>query len=341
MNFLHLVPKHTYETKMARERFRWMDYVNEQMQLVGLGHGVHTTGPGWGDWDDTRSLSENITAYMKDRHREELPHMIVSYNIKEPMPVGFEVPTAVIIQEAYNRPKTLKTIRDADAKLVFFTYFNEIKQYQAELESEGRTVVHNPHCADDYCFKDYGLEKSIDVLIVGSMNQTTYPFRSRLARLAWRELRKRGYRVEWLAHPGYVLGREGAVVGEAFARRLNMSKLVVTCSSTYRYALAKFCEIPLCRALPVSDVPLEREAFFDQTMLHVEPWMIDREILYQMENLLDDDAELQHRVKVARDKIEFRLVMKYWAERFIYHARRRIGEVDMAAPMPLTDEHGL
>jgi hypothetical protein len=60
-----------------------------------------------------------------------------------------------------------------------------------------------------------------------------------------------------------------------------------------------------------------------------------------MEDLLDDEEALAHRVKVARDKVEFRLVMKYWAERFIYYARRNSGEVDMAAPMPPVGEEDL
>lgn len=332
MNFLHLVPKWTYDTKMARERFRWMDYVHEQ--VLPYGHGVHTTGPGWSDWNENATMVQNLNLYQQSRHKEEQAHFIVAYDV-EGIATDCPIPVCVVIQEAYNRPKTLKTIHDVDAKLVIFTYANEMPQYQAELEAEGRDVVAIPHSADDRCFKDYGEEKLIDVLIVGSMNQTIYPFRNRLARLAWRDLRKRGYRVEWLKHPGYTIPPKAGLIGEAYARKINQAKLVVTCTSRYRYALGKLCEIPLCRALPVSDLPADRQKFFSQTMLNVEPWMLDREILTKIEDVLDDEDDLAARIKLAHDKIEFRLVMKYWAERFIYWARRHTGEIDMAPPMPL------
>lgn len=333
MNFLHLVPKRTYDQKMARERFRWMAAVQEQ--LLPIGHGVHTTGPGWHDWDETASAAANVDRFVADARREPeaMPHLVVAYQVEGLR--GSSVPVAVILQEAYDRPKTLTTVREIDAKLVVFTYQNELPQYRAEFEAEGRTCVAIPHSADDEVFRDYAREKTIDVLIAGNMNQSVYPFRNRLARLAWRTLRKRGYQVKWLPHPGYTLPpKPGTLVGEAYAREVNAAKLVITCTSRYKYALSKLVEIPLCHALPVSDVPAERQGFFRQTQLVVEPWMLDREIQQAMEDLLDDPDRLTHRIKVAREKVEFRLTMKYWAERFIYWSRRQIGEVDMAAPMP-------
>lgn len=336
MNFLHLVPRDVYERKLARERFKWMDAVAEQVRP----HGVHTTGPGWKDWHDELSARDNVRAYLAERtgeeHREFLPQLVVAYQVEGL--AGSPVPVCVILQEAYNRPKTLKLLADTDPRLVIFTYQNEMAQYQAELEAAGRSVTVIPHAADDAVFMDYGLQKTIDLLIVGNMNAEVYPFRARLARLAWRELRKRGYVVRWLPHPGYTLPPKAGFVGEPYARLLNQSRLVITCTSRYKYALAKLVEIPLCRALPVSDVPAERQGFFRKTMLHVEPWMLDREILTAIEDVLDDDAEWARRVTLAHEKVSQRLTMKYWAERFIYWSRRFLGEVDMAAPMPATGE---
>jgi hypothetical protein len=324
---------------MARERFVWMD--NVHLQMVSHGHGVYLTGPGWKNWNDTKSPRENVQRILNrdESHfsKELLPHMIVAYQVED---LGnLPIPVCVIIQEAYNRQKTLRTIRNSGAKLVIFTYQNEMPQYQEELEAEDRHCIWIPHSADERTYKDYGMDKTIDVLIVGNMNQDIYPFRNRLARIAWREMRKRSYKVVWLPHPGYELPPKGkALVGENYARTINQAKLVVTCTSRHRYALCKLAEIPLCRALPVSDLPLERQGFFKKTQLVVEPWRTDREIMASMEDLLDDEEELQHRIKVSRDKIEQRLLMKYWAERFIYYARRAIGEVDMAAPHPTTGD---
>lgn len=336
MNILHLVPRDTFERKMSRERFSWMDAVADQVRP----HGVHTTGPGWKDWHDELSARDNVRVYLSERTgeqaRESLPHLIMAYEVEGL--AGSPIPVCVILQEAYNRPKTLKLLADTDPALVIFTYQNEMAQYHAELEAAGRQVTVIPHSADDTVFKDYGLPKTIDILIAGNMNAEIYPFRARLARLAWRELRKRGYSVQWLPHPGYTLPPKAGLVGEQYARLLNASRLVITCTSRYKYALAKLAEIPLCRALPVSDLPAERQVFFSKTMLNVEPWMLDREILTRIEDVLDDEAEWLRRVQLAHDKIDQRLPMRFWAERFIYWGRRFLGEVDMPAPMPATGE---
>jgi hypothetical protein len=332
VNVLFLVPKAVHDSKMARERFVWMRAVQEQV----VPHGVHWTGPGWPDWHDEADPVDNVKLYVAERKHdlEVQPHIVVSYQVDNL--AGCPVPVCLILQEAYNRPKTLKLLRDVDPKLVFFTYANEMLQYAEDLKD--RFVQHIPHSADDSIFKIYGQPKRIDVLIVGNMNQTIYPFRYRLARLAWRTLRKRGYRVSWLPHPGYTLPPKAGLVGLDYAARLNEAKLVITCTSRYRYALSKLVEIPLCGALPVSDVPFERQAFFKQTMLHVEPWMLDREIQQAMEDLLDDDEALAQRVKIARDRVEARLTMKFWAERFIYQCRRFMGESPHPATPAVSDE---
>lgn len=346
MNVLFLVPKVTYDTKMARERFAWMRFVQEQVAP----HGVHTTGPGWPDWQDALSPVDNLKFYLAERQndREAQPHLVVTYQVDDLK--GSPVPVCVILQEAYNRPKTLALLRATDPKLVIFTYANEMEQYREDLA--GRLVEHIPHSADESVFTMQeaidpdeipliaaGAYKAHDVLIVGNMNQTIYPFRNRLARLAWRTLRKRGYRVAWLPHPGYTLpAKGGAKVGPEFAKALQRSKLVVTCTSRFRYALSKLAEIPLCGALPVSDLPAERQKFFSQTMLNVEPWMLDREIQQAMEDVLDDPDDWARRAKLAHDKIEARLTMKFWAERFIYIGRRFLGEQPHPPTPPVGDE---
>lgn len=333
MNVLFLVPKPTYDTKMARERFAWMRAVQEQVAP----HGVHTTGPGWPDWDASATPVANVTRYVAARRSnpEEVPHVLVTYQVDDLK--GSPVPVCLILQEAYNRPKTLGLLRATDPKLVVFTYANEMLQYAEDCAD--RMVVHIPHCGDSEVFKSTGQVRHIDLLIVGNMNQTIYPFRARLARLAWRSLRKRGYFVKWLPHPGYALpAKPGTVVGPDFAAVLSSSKLVLTCTSRYRYALAKLVEIPLCGALPVSDLPFERQKFFSQTLLNVEPWMLDREIEQAIEDVLDDPEEWARRAKIARDKVEARLTMKYWAERFIYHCRRYLGESPHPPTPPVGDE---
>ena len=230
----------------------------------------------------------------------------------------------------------MQLIRDTGASFVVFTYENDLKQYQAELEAEDRQLWFIPHSADELIYHDYGLEKDIDVLIVGNLAQEFYPFRYRLARLARRELAKRCYEVVELPHPGFTIPiRPGTVIGEGYAKVLNRSKLVMTCTSRQRYAFAKLVEIPLCWSLPVSDLPAGRQGFFRQTMLNVEQWMTDREILAKIEDVLDDDGLRLHLTTVAHDKIALRLTMRHWAERFLYAVRRGVWGESPELPTPV------
>lgn len=323
MRILFLVPKHVADTKMSRVRF-------EEVAALGAANprlDVHTSGPGWPDWVEGWAPMDYVTDQLDQwRHNKEMsPQAILSYEVeglgKSPIPV------IQIFHETYNYPKTMRSIRATGTRLVIFTYTNDLTLYGPELEDQGRLLWSIPHGATQTIYKDYGLPKDIDVLIAGNLAEQFYPFRHRLARLAKREIAKRGYRVVHLPHPGFTLPiRPGTAIGEEYARWLNRSKLVVTCCSRQKYAFAKLVEIPLCKALPLSDLPHERQGFFKQTLLHVEPWMTDREILFKVEDVLDDEGQYQQLMQHAHDKVAARLEMRHWAERFVYILRRLLGE---------------
>lgn len=326
MKLLYLVPHVTYDRKMSRVRF-------EEAAALGAGQpvvSVHYSGPGWPDWPGS---ARDYVLHEIERHGGDLdarPQAVLTYDgITGLYDIG--VPVITIFHETYDFVKVLREIYGTGTTLALFTYANDLERYRHALSwgdlVTKTTIEHLPHGADETLYRDYGLKKEVDVLIVGNLAQDFYPFRARLARLARRELRKRGYRVAELPHPGFTLPpRPGSVVGEGYARWLNRSKLVLTCTGRHRYAFAKLVEIPLCRALPVSDLPAERQALFSRTVLNVEPWMMDREILARIEDVLDDEGLYERLVTQAHDEIARRLTLKHWAERFVWHLRRVLGE---------------
>lgn len=346
MNLLHLVPKIIYDTKMSRVRFEEvaeLPKANPPMQ-------VHTTGPGWPDWPQGTEPMQYITDFnaAQKGDKEAQLHAVLSYEVtgltKSP------IPAFTIFHETYNFPKTMTKIHDIGARHVIFTYANDIPLYAPHLERNGYDLAHIPHSATKDIYweaKDY--PKLVDVLIVGNLAEQFYPFRYRLARLAKREIAKRGYTVKHLPHPGFTSSqavqhrsdRIGAYSGPEYADELRRAKLVVTCCSRQKYAFCKLVEIPLCGALPLSDLPGERQGFFRQTVLNVEPWMTDREILYKVEEVLDDDDLRQRLTTVAHDKVAARLEMRHWAERFIYCVRRVLGEDPALPTAPIGDEDKL
>lgn len=335
MNILFLVPKKVYDTKMSRVRFEEVAAITK----VDPRHTVHISGPGWPDWPEGLApigYVRQMYQYYHGNQRDQI-HLVLSYEVGGLE--GSPVKVAMIFHETYNRLQTLNKIRDTGASLVIFTYANDLKQYEHELASEGRRLAWIPHSADPDIYQDYGLEKDVDVLVVGNLAREFYPFRARLARLAHREIRKRGYNVVTLPHPGFTIPvREGTVMGREYAQWLNRSKLVLTCTSRQKYAFCKLVEIPLCRSLPVSDLPGERQNFFKRTMLNVEMWHTDREILGKIEDVLDDDGLLNELTTIAHDKVAQRLTMPYWAERFIYLARQHVWGESPEPPMPAVGE---
>lgn len=340
MNVLFLVPRRIYEEKMSRVRFEEMEALSKTDPRIE----VVTTGPGWPDWPDglaPRDYVQQRYDFFKANHNlREIPHVVVSYMVEGLQ--GAPIPVAMILHETYNRVKTLRAIEDTGANLVIFTYNTDITQYAEAMEAQGRRLVWIPHGADGDLYRDYGLEKDVDVLVVGNLARDFYPFRARLARLAHREIRKRGYKVVTLPHPGFTLpARPGTAVGEAYARWLNRAKLVMTCTGKHHYAFCKLVEIPLCRSLPVSDLPTDRQGFFRQTTLNVEMWHTDREILGKIEDVLDDDGLRERLTAVAHDKVRQRLTLAHWSERFIYWARVHVWGESPELPMaPVGDEDG-
>ena len=372
MNLIFLVPRDIYDSKMSRVRFDEVDALTKASPQIN----VVTTGPGWPDWLPGLQPIDYVQQRYEffKNNPQEIPHLVLSYKVE-----GLQqspIPVAMIFHETYNWAQVLREIEDTGATLIIFTYQNDLERYRPSIEQmnardgKERVLVSIPHSADPAIYRDYSVEdhtrhwapgpypgadvhevksytepfslgwKNIDVLIVGNQAREFYPFRHRLMRLALRELKKRGYTVVHAQHPGFTLpARQGTYVGADYARLLNRSKLVLTCTGRHHYAFNKLVEIPLCWSLPVSDLPAERQNFFRQTMLNVEMWHTDREILTKIEDVLDDDALLKHLTTIAHDKVQQRLTLPHWAERCVYYARRHVwGEAPDPPTAPVGEE---
>lgn len=313
MRILFLTPKKLFDTKMSRVRFQQVAAIGKHLREGGEGRDLFMSGPGWTGWDDTRTTGENIARFG------EHCDLVLTYGVQTP---DSPRPVAVQYNEADDHAKVERFVYENHVRLVVFHHANDQPHYQRQFEARGIMTTHIPHCVDTDVFKDYGLPKDIDVLVAGNLSSHFYPFRYRLMTLAHRVLRKRGYKVVILPHPGYSLPpREGTVVGEDFARVLNRSKIVLTCSMRFNYALAKYSEIAACRALPCGDLPGERHDFFKRTILNVEPFMTDDLILRTIEDTLDDDETLTRLTTQAHDLTRMTSTMGVYADKFVEAVR--------------------
>lgn len=103
-----------------------------------------------------------------------------------------------------------------------------------------------PHFANEEVFKDYGLPKDIDCLMMG-VARRYYPLR----KIMYDALIDKPFFV-YHPHPGYENQdetRKNIIIGEKYAKEINRAKLFLTCDSTFHYPLAKYFEVPACNTL--------------------------------------------------------------------------------------------
>ena len=147
-----------------------------------------------------------------------------------------------------------------------------------------------PWSFDPAMFYDRNEPKSIDVLSTGVLNNHVYPVRTNAAEACSSMV---GYvRVE---RPPEATGRHGWPCGEDYARLVNRSKIALSCSGAWQYALGKTFEIPASNTVLASDLcqdarDLGHEA--GETMIELSPAMDRAAMRAVLDDALADPAEM-------------------------------------------------
>ena len=307
MKILYLVPKDLYDIKMSRVRFDQYEYLAKHPQIR-----AHMSGPGWDDWNSNLSTLDNVDRIGVKNEGE--PDIVIAYKVGDLK--GAKYKTVTQFNEADDYCKVDEYIRENCFNVVVFHHENDMAKY---LHWDHLKVerFHIPHCANTEVFRDWGLEKEIDILVYGAMSPRIYPFRLRLAELARKHFSKRGYKIEILGYPGYNLPQaKGTCIRGDLSIKINRSKVVFGCSSIYKYALGRYSEVACSKSLMVADTPEERIEFFEDTILQVEPWMLDSEITRKVEDVLDEPVLLDKLTKASYEKNMTNCTMEQYAGMF-------------------------
>jgi hypothetical protein len=307
-----LVDKETFDKKMSRVRFHQVDFISKHPQIK-----LHRTGPGWRDWDKEKDTISNIENIKVD---EQNPDIILTYKVEGLK--NSKWPTVTQYNEGFKIPKIDKFVKVNQIKMVIFHHENDMNNFEFWGEGVKRAYIH--HCADPLIYKDYGLIKDIDILQYGAASENFYPFRKRMATMLIKVFGKRGYKVKILRHPGYDLPNpEGTYIGKELAKWINRAKLCVVTSSRLKYEFGKYSEVGLCKTLAVGDNPCrwikgpgQRYEFFQESLLNIEPWMTDEEIIHIVEGVLDNPKELEKRTNLSYEMNQRESTMGKYAERF-------------------------
>ncbi|MGE5415313.1 MAG: glycosyltransferase [Acidobacteriota bacterium] len=108
-------------------------------------------------------------------------------------------------------------------------------------------MIWMPHWINTNIFKDYGLSRDIDWLMMGKL-ASYYPLRKKMFQAL---NNKPGF--VYHPHPGYrqvnELGEKEFFVGERYAREIAKAKMFLTCDSIFHYPIIKYYEVLACKTL--------------------------------------------------------------------------------------------
>jgi len=285
MKIAYLCNKEYYLKKMSRVRFHSMEAVEKISTFLW-------SGPNWENWDNDKSVDENLEA------NNFTPDLIVGY---KPLEIkgfaGSKFTKCLRYNEMYDDEWTLSEINRSAADIVVCHHKNDWEDWKDRKFHKPVRFINIPHCAERTIFKDYGLPKTHDVLLVGAINVTTqfgqhYPLRQKMLDVLGEM--SDDYKVSVYQHPGYALedAHKNSYAAE-FAKAVNSTKICVTCSGAPKSRFGKYVEIPACRTAIAADIPDEEQETFKKFVIEINVQDSNQSIIEKLKSFLNNKEELK------------------------------------------------
>lgn len=309
MKILYLCSKDHWDHKMSRVRFHGMDAIGRHPEVE-----LTKSGPGWEGFVNCKQAQDKYN-----------PDLIVWYKpLDMPGYEGVTVPTCLRYNEMWDINWTTNEILKSKSKLIICHHENDINNYGSV---NGPVFKHIPHCAEKMVFKDYCIDKNIDIQLIGLLNPAMYPLRSRLKNIVeTRMVLKYGTKFRMMPHAGGRVDNVGAQVIN-YAQQLNRAKINITCSSKYRYALAKYSEVPLCKSLLAADIPRENMNWYAKWMCVIDKDSTDEQIVDLLLLHLEDDVLRENKVLMGYEENRRHRTQENYADQFISISKKFIDKV--------------
>ena len=163
-----------------------------------------------------------------------------------------------------------------------------------------------PRCIDANCFKDYGLDKTYDVITVGSMI-SFYPLRRTIHR---KLSSKANIKYKNYPHCGVNFGHNG-FVREEYAKAINQSRILASCGGKYHLLMNKVFESMACNTVYMGEKPYgEKELFLkeDENYICVNETNMEKKLDFYLSKpeLLQKICENGHNTALAHHTIDKR-----------------------------------
>lgn len=296
---------------MSRVRFHQIEAIQKKSNLVW-------SGPGWDNYDDSKSVSSNLQKLSPDAH------MVIVFDHR-PL-IGFNqvsIPKCIMMNEMHDpdgsRVNAFNLIVDQSYNLVVCHHENEM--LDPFFDSIRNRCYHIPHSSNSEIFRDYGLEKKYDVMVCGNLRFEKYRLRKRFPAII-DSLNQIGYNCIVYQHPGGF--HDDAYTDRYlvdFAKSISQAKICLTCSSLYKCVFGKYSEIPMCHSLLAGDLPGDRKGFFSKFMLVINESHSDSQIVEKIVQQLEDKDGLKTKTDLGYSLSHAEYTMNHYADRFMNVAK--------------------
>lgn len=314
LRILSLVDKKFYDYNIDRTFFHTLSAIERHVKVDEILH----TGRGWGNYNISLSVEENIQRLYKAVRRPDLV-LVFLKDFEYKGLNSLRTPKCIRNNEMYNEWLESALIRN-NIGLAICHHENDMRNYLSKSHMKGIEFRHIPHCVNTSVFKHYNVDKEYDILLAGVIIREVYPFRHRLRRIVNNNLSKK-YRCKVLEHPGYrpagKLDTSKYRVLEEFSKEISKAKITLTCSSRYKYALTKYMEIPLSNSLIAADIPDEKKSFFREYVLELNAHDSDEIIINKLSYYLLNDSKRQNLVDKGAEIIRKKRNLTVYADSFV------------------------
>ncbi len=211
-----------------------------------------------------------------------------------------DIPKGVLYWDVHTTQKEFRWfVRYNRIDLVFSFYRDAFLGFFPDFAGRFRWL---PNHVNTEVFRDYGLEKDIDFLLMGALCPRVYPLRTKIA---GEMAGVRGFVHH--AHPGYrdfgSKEERQALVGEHFAREINRAKIFFTDDSVFKYPIAKYFEVPACNTLLLASGSPELSdlGFIDgETFVEINERNYLKKALYYLANNMERKEIAQRGYEMVR-----------------------------------------
>lgn len=171
-----------------------------------------------------------------------------------------------------------------------------------------------PNFINPEVYKNYGLTKTIPVLISGAQS-TLYPWRNKVNKLI-----SKHYPHLFCPHPGYYRSHNTArmMFGEKYAQTINASWFAPSCGTIAKEFVRKHLEIPACKTCLITEKTpgLEAAGFVDMVNC---VFADEHDVLDKLDDLFQDTEKRDQIIKAGFDLVHSRHAYKQRNQILAWH----------------------